>query len=197
MRLSTLLGSCLLLVGTTPAYAGGVGLVGTGGLHTAKAYYYDAANEQGIDSQVRPNAGLALEGIFGASDDRIVGLMRVSVLSDAPVAEPDIGDLNPDEVTTPPYADQPWTQTGVMTVGVQWGLYGDPEALQLVLATSVGTGFMTKNSTEYLLAEVGPGVTWNMSEKVQLVGNLTGMARYRKGFSFGGNAYAGVRFLFD
>lgn len=196
MRLSTLLVSSLLL-GASPAYAGGIGILGTGGIHTDKAYYYDAAGDQGVDSQIRPNGGIGIEAVLGASDDRILGTMRFYFSSDAPEAVPDIGDLDPDDVTMPPYEGQPWSRTGIMMVGVQWGVLGDPESLQMVVNSSVGTCFATKDSTEYILGEVGPGVTWNMTDKVQLTGSLNGMARYRKGFSFGGTAYAGVRFLFD
>lgn len=202
MRVITLLGPALLLGTLLPtlsndAQAGSVGVVGTGGVHTAKAYYYDAAGEQGVDSQVRPNGGFGLEGTLGASDDKIVGLLRVCLIEDAPEAVPDIGDLDPDEVTMPPYEGQPARSVGVLNVGVQWGLLGDPEGFQMTLNTTVGTGFLTKDSTEYFLAEVGPGLTFNFTEKLQLAASATANARYRKGFSVGGNVYAGVRFLFD
>lgn len=197
MRLKTLLGSAALLLGSAAAHAGGLGVIGTGGVHTAKAYYYDAEGEQGIDSQIRPSGGLGLEGMLGAKDDRIVGLFRVYVLADAPVAMPDTGDLDASEVTTPPYDTLGWAQKGVMSVGVQWTVYGDPEGFQLVVDSMVGTGFMTPDSLEFLLVDVGPGVTYALGDKLQLTGTLSATGRYRKGLSLGGNAYAGVRFLFD
>ena len=197
MRLNTLLGTAALTLASTAAHAGALGVIGTGGMHMTKAYYYDGNGEQGIDSQMRPSGGLGLEGMLGAKDDRIVGLFRVYVLSDAPAAMPDTGDLDASEVTTPPYDTLGWENKGVMSVGVQWTVFGDPEAFQLVVDSMVGTGFMTSNSLEFLLVDVGPGVTYTLGDKLQLTGTLSATGRYRKGLSLGGNAYAGVRFLFD
>lgn len=199
MRLSSpLAASALLCVALSgPARAGGLGLLGTGGVHTAKAYYYDAAGDQGIDLQTRPNAGVGIEGILGASDDRILGLMRVYLLTDAPVADPDIGDFDPSEVEHPAYSELGWDKKGVATMGVQWSLYGDPEGFQVTLATLLGTGFATVDSLEFLLVDVGPGVTWSASDRLQLTATASATGRYRKGISYGGNLYAGVRYFFD
>lgn len=199
MRGTLILGSALLFLGATSstASAGGLGVIGTGGLHTAKAYYYDENGEQGIDPQVRPNAGFGIEGLLGSRDDRIIGLFRAYLVSDAPIATPDTAGLDPSTLQMPDYASLGWNSRGAMTMGVQWGLYGDPESFELTLTTLVGSGFVTRDSTEFLLADVGPGVTWNINQNLQLMGELSATARYRKGFSWGGNAVAGLRYLFD
>ena len=48
-----------------------------------------------------------------------------------------------------------------------------------------------------VVVDVGPGVTYMVGDRVQLTGTLSGTVRHRKGFSYGGNLYAGVRFMFD
>ena len=125
------------------ALAGGLGVMATGGVHTAKSYYYDFDNKQGIDLQVRPNAGVGIEAMLGDRDERIQGVLRMYMLADGPVTTPDTGDLSLDEVVYPPVEDLTWEPKGVALVGIQWGLYGDPEKLELTLTSLVGTAFVT------------------------------------------------------
>lgn len=197
MRSLPVLGIAALVLGSSSAYAGGVGLVTTGGVHAAKAYYYDLKGDQGIDQQIRPNGGFGLEGILGDRDERIQGLMRLYVLSDAAVADPDTGDLSASEVVYPAASEQGATIKGLMSVGVQFGVYGDPDGFQLVIDGLLGSCFITDDSLQFLQVDVGPGVTWNATQALQLYGTLAATGRYRKGLSMGGNAYIGVRYLFD
>src|SRR5262245_8365116 len=68
--------SSLLLaaIASAPAHAGGLGIVATGGMHTDRAYYYNAEGEQGIDNQTLPQAGIGIEGLLGDRDDKILGM---------------------------------------------------------------------------------------------------------------------------
>lgn len=197
MRSLPVLGIVGLFLGSSPAFAGGVGLVTTGGIHATRAYYYKLSGEQGIDQQIRPNGGIGLEGILGDRDERIQGLMRLYVLSDAPVTDPDIGDLSADQVVYPAASEQGATTKGLMSVGVQFGVYGDPDGFQIVVDGLLGSCFITDDSLQFLQVDVGPGVTWNATQALQLYGTVAATGRYRKGLSMGGNAYVGVRYLFD
>ena len=202
MRFAPLLAPALLftvssLAAPGTALAGGLGVIGTGGMHTANAYYYDESLDQGIDRQTRPNAGFGVEALLGARDDRIQGLMRVYVLSDSPVTTPDIGDLDPDTVQYPDEASAGWQNKGAATMGVQWTVWGDPTAFQLNVDSMIGACFATSNSLEFLMVDVGPGVTYMLGDKIQLSATLSATVRHRKGFSYGGNLYAGARFMFD
>ena len=85
----------------------------------------------------------------------------------------------------------------VAEIGVQWGLLGDPDGLQLTLTTLVGSGFLTSDSTEFAMADVGAGFTWSAAESIQLYANVAMTARHRKILTYGPAAYAGVRYLFD
>jgi len=155
---------------STTALAGGVGVMGTGGFHEARAYYYRDDGVQGIDTQSRPNIGIGGEALLGAKDDKIIGIMRLYYLSDFPVNDPDLSaeETNKYEFTYPAAADQGHHNVGVMTVGVQWGVWGDPG-----------------------------GFTYALSDQLQTYANVAFSARYRKRVYMGGNMYAGIRYMFD
>ncbi|MFT5686575.1 MAG: hypothetical protein ACI8RZ_007531, partial [Myxococcota bacterium] len=86
---------------SAPAFAGGVGIMTTGGLHEAKAYYYDDLGRQGVDTQQRPNAGFGAEVMLGDKDDRIMGLMRIYSNVDWPKNEPTLDGVSEDEAIYP------------------------------------------------------------------------------------------------
>ncbi len=187
-----------LLGASQPALAGGVGFIGTAGVHTARAYYYNDEGQQGIDLQARPNMGAGLEVVLGDRDDRIQGVVRLYSLTDWPLNDPDLSKEDPSyDYTFPPESSQPKKTTGALTAGVQWGLWGDPEGLEIVAHTLVGSGFLSKDNLEFLILEPGAGATWRMNDRVQLVGTAAWTVRYRKYYSNGANVYAGVRYLFD
>lgn len=194
MRTLPLIIAALALSSST-AHAGGLGLLATGGMHTERAYYYDTDGNQGIDSQVRPNGGFGGELLLGDKDDKVIGFGRFYLLSDTPTTEPDTQGIS--DAVYPDAHLQGAEHMGVMTVGIQWSLWGDPSGLQVVLNSLAGSGFVTVDNLEFLLVEVGGGGTYALNERLQVYGNLAGTTRYRKTFSFGGNAYAGVRYMFD
>lgn len=177
------------------ATAGGIGLITNAGMHAARAYYYDEAGVQGIDTQQRFNYGIGGVAVLGDRDDPVQGVMRMYFMQDQPLAEPDTGDV--ENAVYPDESSQGWRNYGVMTAGLQWGLLGDPSDKQLTLETHVGSGFASPDALEFLLIEVGPGVTWNLSDEMQLVGSLGATLRYRKRAYIAENLYVGVRYLFD
>jgi hypothetical protein len=189
--------SSLLLaaISSAPARAGGVGIVATGGMHTDRAYYYNREGDQGIDNQTQPQAGIGIEGLLGDRDDKILGIMRVYWLRDSPPDNPDTqGVENP---VHPDYDSLDPRDIGVAEVGVQWGLLGDPNGLQLALTTLLGTGFITTDNTQFFLGDAGIGGTYMVGEGIQLYANIAMNVRHRKIVSYGPAAFAGIRYLFD
>ncbi len=189
-----------MLAAPTSALAGGIGLLGSGGIHQATAYYYQNGDPdlQGKDVQMRPNAGFGGELIIGDRDDRVLGLMRLSFNGDWPVNEPDTSaEDQSHEYIYPPAHEQGVRQVGTLLVGIQWGLWGDPTGFQLTAVTLAGSGFATLDNTEYLIIDPGLGFTYGFNKGVQTFVNVTGTTRYRKSWDFGGSAHAGLRYLFD
>ena len=185
----------LAVVASSPARAGGVGVLATGGMHTDRAYYYNAEGQQGIDNQTQPQAGIGVEGLLGDRDDKIIGIMRLYWLRDSPPDSPDTQGVK--DPVYPDYDSLEPRDIGVAEIGVQWGLLGDPAGLQLTLTSLIGTGFITTDSTEFFLADVGVGGTYAVAESIQLWANVGMNFRHRKIASYGPAAYAGVRYLFD
>jgi hypothetical protein len=178
-----------------PARAGGLGIVATGGMHTDRAYYYNAEGEQGIDNQNLPQAGIGIEGLLGDRDDKILGVMRVYWLREAPPNTPDTQGV--EDAVHPDYESLDPRDIGVAEIGIQWGLLGDPRGLQLALTTLLGSGFITTDNTQFFLADVGIGGTFAATDSIQVYANVAMNFRHRKIVSYGPAAFAGVRYLFD
>ena len=172
MRTVALLIPALLLV-PTDAFAGGVGVMATGGLHAAKAYYYSPSGQQGIDNQNRPNFGGGLEVTIGDSDDRINGLMRLYANTDLPTTIPTVSGIDPADAIYPPAHEQDPRVDGVATMGVQWGLYGDPSRAQLIATTLFGSAFATRDNLEYFIGDIGVGGTYTVNSRYQFVGLIS------------------------
>ena len=68
---------------------------------------------------------------------------------------------------------------------------------QAGLGIRLGSGFLTKDHTEYLLTEIGPMATYKLSRQLQAHVDVAYQMRYRKGFHHGVAATGGVRWLFD
>lgn len=186
-----------LLFFSAPSFAGGVGLMVTGGVRGDRAYYYNAAGQQGIDNQTRPNAGFGAELILGDTSDRITGLLRFYANTDWPVTNPETSGIEQSEAIFPAYDELTPRIDGVATMGVQWGLFGDPDNLQLVATTLVGSGFITRDNLEYFVGEGGIGGTYTINSQLQLAGTVAVTARYRKRVSLAQGAFISVRYLID
>ena len=198
--LSIAFASSALLAFAPSAHAGAIGLFGSAGVHESIAYYYQDGNPdlQGKDVQTRPNAGYGGELLIGDRDDRVIGVVRMYVLNDWPVQEPDLsGESKEFEYVYPAAHEQDIRKVGVATVGIQWGLWGDPSGFQLTGLTLIGSGFATLDNTEFFLMEPGIGVTYSIGPSLQAHANLTGAIRVRKSWAYGGDAYAGIRYMFD
>lgn len=178
---------------TPRAWAGGVGLVGTGGTHQEYVYYYDDNEDQYLNVQYRPNFGGGIELVLGDKDDRIQGVGRAYYLQDSPPVDP------PDPlVSNPTYniPDDP-EHIGMFMAGVQWGLLGDPTGLQGYLSTMAGGGVVTVDNLEFIQVNVGVGGSWLLPSMVQVFAEAAATGRYRKSVYPGFDLFAGVRYLFD
>ena len=199
-NLVTTVFSALALSMSTTAQAGAVGTLVTTGFHEERAYFYSNTDKQYTEKQLRFNSGIGFEALVGDKDEKIQGILRFLWVSDAPAGNPDTVDKEDNPVpgaVHPDYDSLKNSNTGVIGLGVQWGILGDPSDKQLVVSSIVGSGFITTDNTEYALAEVGVGGTYNLTETIQAHANLALTMRNRKHMSFGPNLYMGVRYMFD
>jgi hypothetical protein len=187
--------STLALTAASVAHAGAVGGLVTSGMHQERAYFYSRQLDQSIEKQMRSNYGLGIEALVGDKDEKIQGILRFMWMVDAPPKSPDMSEVV--LAQSPDYEGMSPNHIGVLGLGVQWGLLGDPTEKQLVLTTLVGSGFITRDNTEYALAEIGIGGTYNLSSTVQATANMAVTARLRKHGALGPNMYLGMRYLFD
>jgi len=202
----------------SPAQAGGIGISVLGGSHSENVWFYDGAGSQYLEVQQRPTWGFGMEAILGDKDYKLLGVMRFSYVADAfPTTEVDLpkgfeerldsegNDLGPevpvrqcDSSTSELYLNGDcFKETGEITAGLLWGIWGDPTGLQANVLTSLGAGALTSDSTEYVLVEIAPGVQYTLDDRVQLHMSFGYQARWRKGLAHGPRATAGVRYLFD
>jgi len=186
----------LVLSATTsmPAFAGGFGLLANGGMHAAPAYYYAPSGAQGVDNQFRPNVGYGAEILIGDSDDRILGVMRAYINNDWPTTAPNV---TIEDAAIPPADEQDIRFDGIITIGAQWGIWGEPLGFQLIATSMIGCAAATIDNLEYLIAEGGIGVTYNLSEQMQLASTIAVAGRYRKSLSHAESGFVSVRYLFD
>ncbi|MFK7931858.1 MAG: hypothetical protein AB8H79_27015 [Myxococcota bacterium] len=182
----------------TLAVAGGIGVVGTGGMFSDRVYYYDADDNQYRQNQIIPTFGTGLDLVVGDRDDRIVGIARFYWQADGAERNPADSSGIPiagSEVTAAPRDST--RNTGVFAVGLQGGLIGDPDKAMLVINGTVGSGFMTPDHTEYVFGELGVGGTVRVGNQIELFANVNAHMRFRKWLRPGATTYAGARVLFD
>lgn len=187
---------------STTAEAGSFGLYGHSGLHEGKAYYYRSDGKQGVDSQFRPHAGTGFEMLLGDKDDRLIGQVRMGWTHDWALNNPtytvtEDEDGVPYTYTHPDYSTVDNRNDGHLSVGLQWGLYGEPTGFQVIGLTALTAGFWTIDNLEYFSPEVGAGVTYTLADQIQFHTTATIAPRYRKQALLGTNVVAGVRYLFD
>lgn len=197
MRRPVVLLMALLAAGD--AWAGGIGVIGTGDIRTQRTFYYDGNNtrDQYELTQWILGGGAGFEIVLGDKDDRLVGVFRGYWIREA--AEQHPADLNPEipagDVVAAVREDS--RDVGVAMAGLEWGFWGDPEGFMLTATAMLGSGFLTTDHTEYFQAEIGPGVSWEFVKDVRLSAQPMYQARYRKGLQHGVSLYVGVRYLFD
>ena len=183
-----------LLLATDPALAGGIGIIGTGGVHADRVYgYEELANgdfdQQDPETQFNPHGGGGLEILLGDRDNRVMGVFRGYYVVDGPQSAPAAGSI---------YAIRDTSRgIGMATAGLQWTVWGEPDALAAIVTGNAGAGIFTDDRTEFLDLAVGGGMTKMLTTELQLQGNVTVGARYRKRFFAEAGATVGVRYLFD
>lgn len=202
----------LSLLLSTQAIAGGFGIIGGGGTRTHTGHWYLNADmsQQYEESEWISMMGGGLEVTLGDRDERFLGYFRGYYWQDEAETDPLL-------LSTSVTADgaSPWQgksqleladwrnwrdetrKLGMLTVGMSVGLVGSPREVMLTLNADVGSGFMSNDKSEFLQAQIGPGVTWAASRSIHVFANTLYSARYRKGFSHGANGFAGVRYMFD
>ncbi len=195
-----------------PAQAGGFGVLLTGGAHSEKLWFHSnlATSDSGETvllsdpsdfekfevTQTLPHAGTGLELILGDRDDKILGSFRFYYLMDTPQQDPSDDAGVPAENVIVAYRSDA-RHIGMGMVGLSWGIIGKPESFQLGASGHVGSGFLTTDHTEFLAVDLGPMVTYKLTRQMQAFADVGWQARFRKGWSQGVNATAGVRYLFD
>jgi hypothetical protein len=208
------LGASLLataVFASAPVQAGGMGVIATGGTHQERFYAYDLSDTERIQNtyiydQMRPNYGFGLQGILGDRDDNFVGTAKFWYQSDAGQTDEGIGEnAVSEDGSTAKDAEgelvykhrQASRGIGLATAGVQWRLWGEPMGFQLSAITNVGAAFMTSDSSEFLLVQVGPGAHYTLNKRLQVNAEVVYELRYRKSLRHGASGVVGVRYLFD
>lgn len=203
--LTTLIGASLLAgaaLVSTPAVAGGIGLIGGGGLGTTPIYAYEEGNANPyIINQLRPRTGLGVQLVLGDRDDRFVGIGRFYWQAQLPQTADGVDEAASSQGASGPvsYAINSETRNvGISTAGIQWGIWGDRTGgLAFNALTCIGAGIMTDDAREFLVVELGPGVQYSVNKRVQVNAEVLYQARYRKGFDHAVTATVGARYLFD
>lgn len=183
-----------LLASFQSAHAGGVGLYTQAGMHQGFAYYYDVYDTQGIDSQFLGHYGVGFEGILGDKDDRLKGIFRISWNQDQPLSDPETPE---GEYYFPTESTKGTRDDGLISIGLQWGLWGEPTEFEIIATTLLTSGFWTADSLEYFVVDLGLGATYSIQENIQLFGVASFSPRYRKKLALASQATLGARFLFD
>lgn len=184
-----------LLLSASPALAGGIGFIATGGFHGDRVYYYQEnsigeAEQMAPMDQFNPNAGGGLQLVLGDKDYKINGFLRLYFLGDSPVTAPE-GDFIYNLRT------EDWRSLGVVDAGLQFGVLGDPQNFQMTILGLVGSAIMTTDQTEFFHAQAGLGFTYTFARRFQAHADLEGGVRYRKRLYPTANLVGGIRYLFD
>lgn len=197
----------------TPAFAGGLGPLVVGGVHTESVHYYSSRADGGAgpafsdwreyeqtrSTQLIGNVGTGLELVLGDRNDAIQGVFRGYWQMDAPQYNPgrrsNIGISS--EALVAPYRAVP-RHTGVGTVGLQVRLLSFAEEKgRFGLSTHLGAGFASPTHEEFFIAQVGTNIAYRISRTLEVFGDLTYGFRVRKTISHGAYTAAGLRILFD
>ena len=202
-----LLGALFSTFVSTSAYAGGVGLVMTGGAHTETVYFYSNTDDAGLidDWQDYPqyqmvqtlsNLGGGIEFILGDRDDRFVGVFRGYYLQDAAQVDPRESGVVPADEFVGEFRDAP-RHLGLAQIGINYGFLGNTDGFLFGATAHIGSGFLTNDHTEFLMADAGVTASYRFNRQMSVFAEAVYTIRSRKGFSNGANGYLGVRYMFD
>jgi hypothetical protein len=198
MRLVVLLAG---LLASAPAFAGGLGPLVMGGVHTEKVAYYSTATDppvQHTQQQMIGNVGAGLELVLGDRDDLIQGVFRGYWMMDTAQQDPS------KRATDVPAADfvANWREkekhVGVGSVGLNFGvLRAASDKFKLSVAVHLGSGFLTTDHTEFMLAQAGLNMSYLLSRKMEWYVDVAYGLRVRKELSHGAYGTMGIRVMFD
>lgn len=207
MRFALLLAAATLA--SAPAHAGGIGILGHGGIHTERVFYYSNVSEGGsaIDepqnyrqfsqTQVLPQFGGGLEFILGDRDDKIIGVFRAAYNMD--VAQNDPKDSAKNVASESVVADfrSKANHVGIASMGLNWGILGKTDGFIAGFSAHVGSGFLTTDHNEFFQLMVGPSINYRLARQATLFVDVQYIMRVRKDLNHGAHGVAGVRYMFD
>jgi hypothetical protein len=199
------------LAWSTPAMAGGVSPIVTGGFHTEKVYFYSREQQGGAGAVIRdPNnyerydqnqligqVGSGLEVVLGDRDDLIQGVFRGFWMMDTPQIDPGkSGLVDADALVAAWRTDN--RHVGAATVGIQWGIVrAAQEKFVFGASLHAGSGFLTTDHSEFLLVQAGANVRYQVARPLEVFLDVDYGLRVRKDLSHGLYTTAGVRVMFD
>ena len=213
-------GAAILAMGATvapQAHAGGISLIGFGGTHTDKTYFYSNADpdtfeddepvifddyndyEQYSITQTIPQAGFGGEVVLGDRDDLITGSVRLLYQQDFAQTDPaELTTSVPTDFVVSAHRDKA-RHIGIGLIGLNFGLVEfASDRFRVEAVGLVGSGFITLDHTEFFTAGVGPGIVYKAGRQVHVFGEMMYMARFQqRGWQHQGNINLGVRYYFD
>ena len=200
--------ACSMLA-ASPAWAGGIGVLGTGGIHTEQVYFYSNVDadgrvvrdpsdyEQFQLTQILPNYGAGLEFLIGDRGAKLNGSLRLYWQGDAAQADPAEVTKEVDKANVVANYRDTSHNIGISTLGLNIGIVGDPNGLLFGAAVQVGAGVLTNDHTEFLLASLGPSLSYNVTRTTEVWGEVAYNLRFRKGASHQAVGTMGLRYYFD
>lgn len=201
----------LALLASSDALAGGIAPIVMGGFHTEPLYFYSnvteggaglpitdaAAYEQYKVTQAIGNFGSGLELMLGDRDDLVQGVFRLWWMMDTPQGDPAKTGLVDEDALVVDYREG-LRHYGMGSVGIQWGvLRAAQDKFKLGISLHVGTGFLTRNRTEFLLAQAGLNTGYQINRTLEVFIDVDYGLRVRKFLMHGVYGTAGLRILFD
>ena len=180
------------------AFAGGIGLLGTGGMYSESVYFYDSSKEfqQYSQTQTIGTYGTGVEFALGDRDDKIMGLARWYWIQETPQTDPakTTGLVDAENVVA--NIRDTTRNVGVFSVGLQW-TYWEKNKTRLNVNAMFGSGFLTTDHSEFFIAEAGVGTSYRITRDLDFHVEVQYALRNRKGLKHGMNTYTGIRYLFD
>jgi hypothetical protein len=156
-----------------PAQAGGISLYNGTGFH-----FGEPLNEAGGEGRWF-NEGGGIGVVLGAADSRVMGRVRMAYNA--------VIDLSGGV-----------RHVALLSAGVQVELLPDPsKRFGLYLVADMGITPLFTDMRLYLFADVGPGVRFDVHERVSLFAEVCALFRYENSFYAGPQFYFGARLAFD